>query len=539
VAREIKQDTTELLNQSSSIKDDTAHILAEITRLRAQLPQESQRNIVLERYLDNLTSYAASVADTYEEDLQLTSFEETLVEQRAIESTPSGQVQERYPAPALHERPSDTSRESKEDRILRPYPIGEETLRLHNGQRPSVYQNQASSSLASAASNITRRIRPESPPTLNSSEQLVDDVHGTGKVDTPLLDSVHPFGPINSLQEHAGRPALVLHDFTKANDNELTLTKGKFITALKTKDSNWWYGINGQHQRGWFPRGYVDDSWSPPSGSIVNAFPSNHMKTEIRSGVVEEVLEPDDMSASPNLPNPAKKTPALRRPRVLDIEVPRDIIRNMRVPPLAGETERTHIRYTAVTCTADRFLAEDYQLRQTILNRPRNTEILFMIDLMSSDATAVKLESALRKINFLNLLWEKYLQVSSRSKFIAKCPIPWQGIVVCLNLNGWDNSPRAVKIRSKLEKMGVLPPWSRLMKICSSELPSAEFHGDHKRELQFSLPGADYHEDTLLHLFEVCFLILSKLIRFAHMFSTLSYWGQIQTLIKPTSDQCN
>jgi hypothetical protein len=68
LAREIKADTTEILNDTSAIKEDTAQILAEIVRLQEQLPRDgNQRSagFMLDRYLDNLTSYAKTVCDTY------------------------------------------------------------------------------------------------------------------------------------------------------------------------------------------------------------------------------------------------------------------------------------------------------------------------------------------------------------------------------------------------------------------------------------------------------------------------------------------
>jgi hypothetical protein len=73
MAREIKADTRELLNDTYAIKEDTAQILAEIARLQEQLPRDTQRNdasgFMLERYLDNLTSYAETVYDTLSDNI--------------------------------------------------------------------------------------------------------------------------------------------------------------------------------------------------------------------------------------------------------------------------------------------------------------------------------------------------------------------------------------------------------------------------------------------------------------------------------------
>ncbi|EON66103.1 hypothetical protein W97_05346 [Coniosporium apollinis CBS 100218] len=67
LAREIKSDTQEILQDTSAIRDDTALILAEIARLQARLPrddaQQGSSGLTLQRYLDNLTTYAETVCD--------------------------------------------------------------------------------------------------------------------------------------------------------------------------------------------------------------------------------------------------------------------------------------------------------------------------------------------------------------------------------------------------------------------------------------------------------------------------------------------
>jgi hypothetical protein len=75
LAREIEADTKEILESNSIIKQDTAHILAEIIRLQTQLTGEANPNnssgYMLERYLDNLTSYAESVCGTFPDSMSI------------------------------------------------------------------------------------------------------------------------------------------------------------------------------------------------------------------------------------------------------------------------------------------------------------------------------------------------------------------------------------------------------------------------------------------------------------------------------------
>jgi hypothetical protein len=223
----------------------------------------------------------------------------------------------------------------------------------------------------------------ETPLYLNSSEQHPGDLHDTQIVDKSLPGNARPSGLANSSLEDAGTIALVLYNFVKTNDTELTLEKGKIVVLLKTDNPDWWYGVNGQDQRGWFSQRYVDKSWSSPIGTHFIQSSSDHSNVEIPFGDIQENRELNDKLAPLVPPNPPENTPVLPGNLLLDIEVPQDIVKRMKSPPQVYGTESTHIRYTAVTCTADKFLAENYPLRQAAFNPPRNTEILFMIDLTS------------------------------------------------------------------------------------------------------------------------------------------------------------
>jgi hypothetical protein len=72
---EIKGHTKVIKDDTTAIKDDNAQILSEILKLQARLPQEGQTfastGITLQRYLDNLSSYAESSYDTLDGNAHL------------------------------------------------------------------------------------------------------------------------------------------------------------------------------------------------------------------------------------------------------------------------------------------------------------------------------------------------------------------------------------------------------------------------------------------------------------------------------------
>jgi hypothetical protein len=75
MTRNINANTLDIRGQTSEIKDDMAKILIEIERLRGHLPQidasnetEISYSFMLERYLDDFSTYAESVADVQIDD---------------------------------------------------------------------------------------------------------------------------------------------------------------------------------------------------------------------------------------------------------------------------------------------------------------------------------------------------------------------------------------------------------------------------------------------------------------------------------------
>ncbi|KAB5572480.1 hypothetical protein GE09DRAFT_1099675 [Coniochaeta sp. 2T2.1] len=65
IAKDIKQDTTALRNDTTDIKEDTGQILAEIERLKQLVSANGDESskFLLNRYLDNMTTYAETVCD--------------------------------------------------------------------------------------------------------------------------------------------------------------------------------------------------------------------------------------------------------------------------------------------------------------------------------------------------------------------------------------------------------------------------------------------------------------------------------------------
>lgn len=94
MTKEIKADTQEIRTDTTAIKADTAQILAEIARLQQQLPQDpnlqNTSGFMLERYLDNLTTYAETVCDSVPDNLDTFTINLNDSDGEATESPNSG-----------------------------------------------------------------------------------------------------------------------------------------------------------------------------------------------------------------------------------------------------------------------------------------------------------------------------------------------------------------------------------------------------------------------------------------------------------------
>jgi len=55
-----------------------------------------------------------------------------------------------------------------------------------------------------------------------------------------------------------GKRALVLYDYEKAEDNELELADGDYVTNIEMVDEDWWMGTNSKGESGLFPSNYVE-----------------------------------------------------------------------------------------------------------------------------------------------------------------------------------------------------------------------------------------------------------------------------------------
>ncbi|KAL1883839.1 hypothetical protein VTK73DRAFT_7627 [Phialemonium thermophilum] len=55
-----------------------------------------------------------------------------------------------------------------------------------------------------------------------------------------------------------GKRALIQYDYEKAEDNEIDLREGEYVTNIEMVDADWWMGTNSKGESGLFPSNYVE-----------------------------------------------------------------------------------------------------------------------------------------------------------------------------------------------------------------------------------------------------------------------------------------
>lgn len=64
--------------------------------------------------------------------------------------------------------------------------------------------------------------------------------------------------PMTTQSTSGGKRALISYDYEKAEDNELELVEGQYVTNIEMVDEDWWMGTNSKGESGLFPSNYVE-----------------------------------------------------------------------------------------------------------------------------------------------------------------------------------------------------------------------------------------------------------------------------------------
>jgi hypothetical protein len=94
-----------------------------------------------------------------------------------------------------------------------------------------------------------------------------------------------------------GIRAQVQFDYEKAEDNEIELREGEFVTEIEMVDKDWWLGVNARGEHGLFPGNYVEVVEDDEAGAAIH----EHAHEPVR----EPSPEPEPVHVPAPAPVPA------------------------------------------------------------------------------------------------------------------------------------------------------------------------------------------------------------------------------------------
>jgi len=85
-----------------------------------------------------------------------------------------------------------------------------------------------------------------------------------------------------------GKRALIQYDYEKAEDNEIELREGEYVTNIEMVDDDWWMGTNSRGESGLFPSNYVElveneEDNAPPAPAATSQLPAPAAATASQS----------------------------------------------------------------------------------------------------------------------------------------------------------------------------------------------------------------------------------------------------------------
>ncbi|KAH0545038.1 hypothetical protein FGG08_000809 [Glutinoglossum americanum] len=178
--------------------------------------------------------------------------------------------------PGLPIRPSQSAYEREEEEVRHHTPAAPPPPAQRISPSPSPPRSPSPIRIAQpiARSEEARiespaeRSAPKALPAESLSQSALDETHladesggygpAHGATEPTAAASFDHIQPPTGLEEGGGKRALVQFDYEKAEDNELELKEGEYVTDIDMVDVDWWMGRNSKGETGLFPASYVE-----------------------------------------------------------------------------------------------------------------------------------------------------------------------------------------------------------------------------------------------------------------------------------------
>ncbi|CAG8242202.1 hypothetical protein PENNAL_c0029G07267 [Penicillium nalgiovense] len=127
--------------------------------------------------------------------------------------------------------------------------------------------------------------------TVPDERDIEDDSRDLGRA------AAEATAPQQPEQAQGGPRAQIQYDYEKAEDNEIELREGEYVTDIEMVDPDWWVGVNTRGERGLFPANYVElvEDKEPTSHATAG---SHHYETEPEPAAAPVPAAPTPVAAA-------------------------------------------------------------------------------------------------------------------------------------------------------------------------------------------------------------------------------------------------
>lgn len=130
--------------------------------------------------------------------------------------------------------------------------------------------------MRSLAETIPREDELTEEPTGHDAARGAGEAIAAASFGSQAVDSANPG------ERESGKRALVQYDYEKAEDNELELREGEYVTNIEMVDEDWWMGQNPRGESGLFPSNYVELSGNDrPAGGYTTQEPGLELEQHV------------------------------------------------------------------------------------------------------------------------------------------------------------------------------------------------------------------------------------------------------------------
>ncbi|KAK3060211.1 hypothetical protein LTS18_009064, partial [Coniosporium uncinatum] len=174
-------------------------------------------------------------------------------EEEEEEEAPADETQHLPPPPRV---PRQTEEEPEEEEDIRPSSPIRIAQPVARSAQPEEMSPTREPEQAMPTSSLNKAIAAAQQH--DDADEEEDSGRGAGEQAAATTFGASAVAAADPGADVGGKRALVQYDYEKAEDNEIELVEGQYVTDIEMVDEDWWMGRNEKGETGLFPSNYVE-----------------------------------------------------------------------------------------------------------------------------------------------------------------------------------------------------------------------------------------------------------------------------------------